>query len=241
MTGETLPRAALDKKSGSVGYEPQFIVLEGLDGAGKSTVADAIVALTGGINVTKLAADSMGGPSRETIFHSESPEARYHYWACVNYLVGDLAREVIARGRVAVADSYFFRTIVTHQVFDVKMDMEALLTKATRPDRAVLLTVPDSMRMARLHERKTLCPPRRWHRQLHDRWRQVLALYRAFNLAELDSSESPESVALGVFRNRDATRFKFDANGSDFKRRAVAVGSWPTTRGVVAQPAPRRP
>jgi thymidylate kinase len=88
-------------------HSPQIIVVEGLDGAGKTTVTDELVALTGGIDITESVTRSMG-VSRDTISASECTQARFHYWLCVNHLAGDLARKAVQDGRVAVIDGYFF-------------------------------------------------------------------------------------------------------------------------------------
>jgi thymidylate kinase len=191
-------------------FPPQIVAVEGLDGTGKSTVADAIVALTDGVNITKVAAEQMGSSSRDTVCMSDSAEARFHYWSCMNYLVGDLAKDTVASGRVAVIDSYFFRTIVTHYVLGVRTRMGPFFEKAVRPDRAVLLTVPEPIRASRLRARKVTGILPEWHRRIDDRWRQVLALYRIFRLMEVDSTVSPYGVALTTLHSTDAERFRFD-------------------------------
>jgi hypothetical protein len=88
--------------------------------------------------------------------------------------------------------------------------MGPFFEKAVRPDRAVLLTVPEPIRASRLRARKVTGILPEWHRRIDDRWRQVLALYRIFRLMEVDSTVSPYGVALTTLHSTDAERFRFD-------------------------------
>jgi thymidylate kinase len=194
--------------SASRSHEPQIIVVEGLDGVGKSTVTRALVELTGGVDVTKAIMESMGA-SRKTIVDSRSVYARFHYWLAVNYLAGEYARTSIRTNRMAVIDSYFFRTIASHEALGAQVDRFQLLSKAVRPDRAVLLTVSEEVRSARLRARDSDSSQPAWHVDLDDRWSQVLSIYRDFGLTEVDTSTTPSRAAEQILESSTAKQFKF--------------------------------
>jgi dTMP kinase len=189
-------------------YVPQIIVVEGLDGVGKSTVTRVLVELTGGVDVTKTIIESMGVSNR-TIMNSSSVDARFHYWLAVNYLAGEYANECVMANRTAVIDSYFFRTIASHRALGVRIDCFPLLSQAVRPDRAVLLTVPEEVRAARLRARDgdTLGPV--WHADLANKWHQVLDIYRDFGLTEIDTSSTPHAAAEQILNSKAAQLFRF--------------------------------
>jgi thymidylate kinase len=188
--------------------EPQIIAIEGLDGAGKSTVTRALVQLTGGVDVTGKIIGSMG-TSLQTVMGSSSPYARFHYWLAVNYLAGDYASGCIAVNRVAVIDSYFFRTIASHKALGVQADYPLLLSKAVRPDRAVLLTIPEEVRATRLRERDGDSLRPAWHAELEGKWSQVLNIYRGFGLTEVDTSSTPHQAARQILESTTAVHFEF--------------------------------
>jgi thymidylate kinase len=151
---------------------PQVIVIEGLDGVGKSTVVKALVEITGGSDVTEVINGSMG-EGRRVVMASDSVNARLHYWLAGNYLAGEYAAECVAAKRTAVIDSYFFRTIACHKVLGARFDWKTVLFAATRPDRAVLLTVSEEVRATRLLERGGTASTPEWHAELDSRWMEV--------------------------------------------------------------------
>lgn len=189
-------------------YTPQIIAIEGLDGVGKTTVTRALTELTDGVDITDVIMASMG-TSRQTIVDSDSVDARFHYWLAVDYLAGEYARECITSKRMAIIDSYFFRTIAGHMTFEVAINSLPLLSKAVRPDRAVLLTVPEQVRVARLRERDMGKQETAWHTELASKWREVLSTYRTFGLTEIDSSDSPRRVAEQILESKTAQYFRF--------------------------------
>lgn len=187
--------------------EPQIIAIEGLDGVGKTTITAALVELTGGVDVTEEIARSMR-QSRRIIMASDSVYARLHYWLAVNYLAGEYAYMSVRAKRTAIIDSYFFRTIVSHKILGATLDWDTVLTTAVRPDRAVLLTVPENVRRKRLVARNDPESEPRWHAELDARWIEVLSAYRQFSLMEVDTSGEPQDIARRILESSAAQEFR---------------------------------
>jgi thymidylate kinase len=202
------PQGGLCAVSTNRVYIPQIVAVEGLDGVGKSTIARVLTDITGGVNVTKLVAESMG-ISRHTIVNSNSIDARFHYWVAVNYLAGEYASKCVEAKQVAVIDSYFFRTIASHSALGMRINSNPLLSKAVRPDRAVLLTAPEEVRAARLQGRDGDAKGAIWHTDLAERWPQVLGFYRNFDLTEIDTTGTPYNVAKQILESETAQNFRF--------------------------------
>ena len=188
--------------------EPQIIVIEGLDGVGKTTLTKALVELTGGADITEVTTKSMG-LSRRTIVESDSVNARLHYWLAVNYLAGEYATKCVQAERSAIIDSYFFRTIVSHETLGASLDWNAVLSTAVRPDRAILLTIPEDVRTTRLVARDDSKSEPLWHAELDARWIEVLGAYRQFKLMEVDASDKPQNIAKLVLESSAAQEFRF--------------------------------
>jgi thymidylate kinase len=185
----------------------EIITVEGLDGVGKSTTVEALVAITNGVDVTRALAAELDR-SRDAVMRAESAQARCHYWLAVNYMAGERAAACIASGRAAVIDSYFFRTIVSHTVLGVRLDWTAVVAAAVRPDRAVLLTVAEEVRRSRLAARGEADAKPRWHHELGAQPEPVMHCYRRFGLLEVDTSAaSPTSVAAKVLSDDRARQF----------------------------------
>jgi thymidylate kinase len=189
---------------------PQIVAVEGLDGVGKSTVTRALAELTGGVDVTASVTRSMGS-SRRVVMASESVSARLHYWLSFNYLSGMHALNCTRTNRTAIIDGYFFRTIVCHTVLGASLNWNAVLSEGVRPVRAVLLTVPEEVRTARLQARSSDTQGPAWHAELEARSSEVLAGYREFQLMELESLTSPNAVAQRILAADAAQSFRFTA------------------------------
>jgi thymidylate kinase len=213
MTGELL-RQVLDNvalpSSGSVPlYPPQIVAIEGLDGAGKTTVVSEIVKLTNGIDVSKALTDYVRTSYNRKLLNLLPLEARYRYWLWINYSAGAVAVQIVARGHVAVLDSYVFRTLVTHGVAGADVgDRKVVMSTMIRPHRAVLLTVDEPVRRSRVRARDGHSQSS-WHEFVDDHAERMLARYREFGLAELDTTVSPAVAAVDIMSRAEFERFDF--------------------------------
>jgi len=187
-------------ESRPVSYEPQIVVVEGLDGVGKSTVAEELVLATGGVNVTKLAARCAASAQPESGPGRDTAHQRYRYWLWVNAITGELARDVVSRGQVAVIDSYVFRTLATHLILGVSGDEAPALMSVVPADRVALLTLDEDLRLARVRSRDN-GQESQWHALLRERHEEVRSAYRKFELAEVDARRAPAEIAKSILRD----------------------------------------
>lgn len=123
-----------------------FFALEGLDGVGKSSVADRLVR---NLNV------SLYSPSIEKIggisLANNSKEVHFLYYLFANYLVG---KKAAAQDKIAIADSHVLRTLSAHEAMGINPFMFSILApiikQILKPDLTFLLICPHSERIRRL-------------------------------------------------------------------------------------------
>jgi thymidylate kinase len=193
-------------------YPPRVVVVEGLDGTGKTTTVHALVGLAGGVDVTHLVMEAMGS-SRESAMQSPSLQMRFHFWLSVNFLASEYAEAAIAGGRMAIIDSYFFRTLACHSVLGITADQIGSLRGAMRPHRAVLLTAPEIILASRMGQRSGKPHEPHWKTELNAKSSEVLDAYRMYGLLEIDTSlGTPDRVAEQILSDPRAEDFQFDLN-----------------------------
>ncbi|TBW10972.1 thymidylate kinase [Azotobacter chroococcum subsp. isscasi] len=131
----------------------RFIVIESLDGVGKTTLVRNLAAALGGI------AMSMPGPAikplREQI-HSVLGDAQIAhalFYLAIAAAEGTRARAAVNAGRTVVMDRFLASTIAYAQARGVDADLDALLPALPRPDVSVLLTLDENERLRRLGAR----------------------------------------------------------------------------------------
>lgn len=128
-----------------------FIVLEGLSGTGKSTIAPMLA--------TALDADLLDTlndafePLRRHVDACRSTPARVHFWLAVNYLASEAVSARLRTGRSVVMESYFHRTLATHAAMDLAILPEVDWRQARRPDHVIVLTASPAQRAERLSKR----------------------------------------------------------------------------------------
>jgi len=132
---------------------PFFVVFEGLDGAGKSTVARLVA--------KDLAAEFLTTPSlamreyRDEIISSygASQEACQLFYLSTVFAASDQARALLARGRSVVLDRYFLSTQAYADFRGSGLQLDHLGDRLLPADLTVFLEAPLEVRRARLHQR----------------------------------------------------------------------------------------
>lgn len=192
----------------SNGGMPSFVVVDGLDGVGKSTVVHQLVLMTGGVDVSTMVARQMSSSGHSGLTKEGDAAHRYEYWLNINRLAGRAAQGIIAAGRTAIVDSYVFRTIATHRVQGVNINSLSALRSVIRPDRAAMLTVSEDVRLTRLADRDN-GDESEWHAYLRRHRGDVLRWYQQFFLTEIDTSGSAQDVAKYILQSKDCCNFWF--------------------------------
>lgn len=143
----------------------KFIVLEGLDGVGKSTLAQGVAQSLGGVLTSTPGSEfaSVRGDILQALKQDQLGKALF-YAATVS-LQGRIATEQVRHGGTVIMDRYWASTIAYARARGVTADLDALTPGFAKPDITVLITLDESQRVTRLTQRgataediETLCP-----------------------------------------------------------------------------------
>ena len=173
---------------------PLFVVVEGLDGTGKSTVA---AELASRLDATLLATpqqelQSLRGLADQTF--GPGSISRTLFYAATVLAASQMARAEIQAGRPVVMDRYWLTTMAYARVQGRDVSLPQVEAQLLPPDVTVYLTAPPSVRRERLTDRGTLSD--------HDRFSCRDREGEALNAAYLELSCSPLA---GRFVQVDAT------------------------------------
>lgn len=133
----------------------QFIVLEGLDGSGKTSVAH-FLAETYGFKFIKTP-DKVFEQIRDYVDKQDAYTKLMFYYAS-NFDASRKIEDYLKEGSV-ICDRYFYSTLIYfahftgHTIEESIALMEAFTNKLILPDKVVYLTISDDTRISRLKER----------------------------------------------------------------------------------------
>jgi thymidylate kinase len=209
-----------------------FIVLEGLSGAGKTTIGRLLnERLRGSFYVTPPASYRV---VRETVDRLGDLRARYRFYLSGLGVASTEIRAMRRRGPV-VCDRYVLTTECFHRAAGCGIPYCHLALPLERPTLQVLVVAPERLRLARLDARGL---------SFNDRWEQtadlharVLAEYRRHGLLEVtNETQEPGNVVQRILELlRDPTpaepRLCRTPRANRLALQAVAA---PSTAGVVS-------
>ncbi len=134
---------------------PSFIVLEALDGVGKTTLAKNLAEHHGYTFLTTPG--KLLQPLRGDIIKGlgESQTARSLFYAATVQAEGERAASLCQQGQSVVMDRYSASTIAYAKARGVTADLESALSQVVKPDLTILLTLDEQERQQRLHQRGT--------------------------------------------------------------------------------------
>lgn len=132
---------------------PRFIVLEALDGVGKTTLVRSLAQALGGVamNTPGPALRALGPGLLAGIGPDQS--ARAIFYAATVRAQGVAARRIVESGRSVVMDRYWLSTLSYARARGVQGPLEALEPLLPPADLTLLLTLPESERQQRIHAR----------------------------------------------------------------------------------------
>ena len=133
----------------------KFIVLEGLDGCGKSTIS-TILQKTYNANLLNALPKEIK-PWLEIVGNTKLPEATFSYFTLCNLLKSQEIESIIPSGRNVILDRYFYTTYVYHQEI-IKVNfptgIKDFYKNLIQPDLVIFLDVPQEIRKERIKSRK---------------------------------------------------------------------------------------
>ena len=185
-----------------------FIVLEGLHGVGKSTVA---CKLANDINADLV--PTVGEPFnrvRRAVDQGSSLEWRHAVYAVAVLDAAGRIAEMLATGRTVVAESWLYRTMAFHRGMGSELALPMTGVDIPLPDKGFLLTCDECERQRRLGERsrsRSSAPIRRrrrcakWRSLAESKRKQIEDEYRRFDLERVDATPCVEQV-VGLLRDR---------------------------------------
>ncbi len=132
-----------------------FVVIEGLDGVGKTTLVDALAEHYGGeaANTPGPLLQKLTGPILDAL--GDDQTARCLFYAASVLSEGKRARKAADRGGVVFMDRYWLSTIAYARARGVSVDLSSLEAIVPVPDVTVLLTLEETERRRRLDGRCT--------------------------------------------------------------------------------------
>ena len=178
----------------------KFIVIEGLDATGKSTLAPTLANRLGATPLQcppKLEAPDLS-PNLRAYFDNRPPNERRAYYRAANLIASEMAEVALKTGHV-VMDRYWPSTVAFSALDsnpDLVQEWQGCYPPELRePDAVILLTVDEENRRRRLHGRGE--PVTAEEQNLEDiaRREAVLREYRQFHPIEIDTSNrEPDTV-----------------------------------------------
>ena len=197
--------------------QPYFIVLEGLDGVGTTTIAErlsrALEARDLRVVLTAEPTDGVYGRLLRRHIHTEvtldPPAAALVFTADRADHLASVIRPALARGRVVVCDRYLLSTLAYQGAGGV--DHETVLAASRGfdvPDVTFFLDAPDEVRSERMSGRGRVdrYEDPAFAGRLREAYRTSVELLRArgHRIEEVDASRSADDVLADVLARLDA-------------------------------------
>lgn len=130
-----------------------FVVLEALDGVGKTTLARDLAQRVGGVSM------DTPGPELRVVSPAvlaglgADQDARCLFYAASVLALGRRARGLADAGTVVVMDRYWLSTVSYARTRGASVALDAVERSVPEPDITVLLTLDEDERQRRLHSR----------------------------------------------------------------------------------------
>jgi dTMP kinase len=131
-----------------------FIVFEGLDGSGKTTLAKMLVADLDGLYIASPPPLLEMNGIRNIIDEKVGLETRFLYYLLGNSYISDIIREA-RKSKIVVCDRYIHSTLSIHQLLGIKINIDIDSLNLEKPDINFFLFVSDeNERIRRIKERQ---------------------------------------------------------------------------------------
>ena len=186
---------------------PRFIVVDGLDSVGKTTLCSELARALGAEAhkcPPQLVAPALGDSDLRRHFDAQPPAQRRAYYRAANLIASEQAKLALASGKHVVMDRYWTST-AAFSALDAPCPVPGATAgeyppELQAPDTVILLTVNETQRAQRLRDRGEPVTDEEQKLAQEAAGREaVLQAYRRFNPVEVDTSSlSPAGVLQAV-------------------------------------------
>ncbi|WP_413100123.1 AAA family ATPase [Streptomyces sp. Inha503] len=173
--------------------QPLFESLEGLRGAGKSTIAPLLAAARGAVLVATV--PPFYQPLRRQVDMRENVEARMCFYLSALFTAADEIKRNLAAGTPVVVESYFARCLATHHAFGTQLGVT--LPPSLPQPATYQLVCTEGERRRRLAERSK--PVSRWDVLGEEVADRITDAYAQFPMHQVDTTGlSPDQVVQAI-------------------------------------------
>lgn len=175
--------------------KPLFIVIEGMDGTGKTTITELLA--------EKLNAVLYKTPSlefnctRQKIDNGNNNYARFFYYLSATYYASTNIENIIENGKNVVCDRYYHTTFSAYddEVMEL-LNQKKMIEKFYKPNFCFLLKVSEEERVKRLNSRNHLSKDDIESMKNKSLREKQIKKYENMNMIEIDTTKKTEEDVL---------------------------------------------
>ena len=177
---------------------PHFVVVEGLTGSGKTSVADRLAERVS-LHRLPIVAEEYKGAFARVENDPALLDSRYALFLSSVFATGERVRFLLAEGVGVAVDSWWYRTVATHVALGAGFQA-SIPAWLPAPTLGVFLDLPEPVRQNRIAHRGR--PSGYWKSRCEEHSEVIRDLYRAIapDLVWVDARSSLDAVVTEVER-----------------------------------------